>query len=200
MTLYQKLKLSGNPIAAVQTVISLLQSHSPKEVANIMGISVRWVYKLRKRFLESNNDINACVLKRGPKSPMPSRTPPHIESLVVSFAKANNLGPIRLAVSIKNSLGLTLSPYTIRNILKRHGIRCKRKRSKSGSKRYFVNLNAFSPLLLFQFDVKYIADQHALPDNAYAAIFKNKLPLYQYTAIDVVTGLRFIAFAHYIIA
>jgi len=40
MSLYHQLKHSGNPQAAVQTVISLLEKHSPKEVAEIMGISV----------------------------------------------------------------------------------------------------------------------------------------------------------------
>jgi len=43
---------------------------------------------------------------------------------------------------------------------------------------------------------KHIADQNALPSKAYAALFKNKLPLYQFTAIDVKTRLRFIAYAH----
>lgn len=118
MTLYQKLKRSGNPLTVVQTVISLLESHSPKEVANTIGISVRWVYKLRKRFLESN-DINACILKRGPMFPMLNRIPKYIETIVVNFAKASNLGPVRIAVSLKNFMGLSLSPYTVRNILKR---------------------------------------------------------------------------------
>ncbi|MCL0032565.1 helix-turn-helix domain-containing protein [Peptococcaceae bacterium] len=74
MSSYQKLKRSGNPQAAVQTVISLLKSHSPKEVAKITGISVRWVYMLRKRYLESNQNLDLCILKRGTKSPMPNRT------------------------------------------------------------------------------------------------------------------------------
>jgi len=41
------------------------------------------------------------VLKRGPKSPMLTKTPAHVESLVVSFAKTSNLCLIRLAVIIK---------------------------------------------------------------------------------------------------
>jgi len=196
MSLYQKLKRSGNPQAAVQTVISLLESHSPKEVAKIMGISVRWVYKLRKRYLESNQNLQSCILKRGPKSPMPNRTPKHIEDIVVKLAKSTNLGPIRLAFNLKRSMGISLSPYTIRNILRRYGIRCRKIQTKNGSKRYYTDLNAFKPLQFFQFDTKHIADQKALPHTVYAAIFKNKLPLYQYTAIDVKTRLRFIAYAH----
>ncbi|GAV23976.1 Integrase catalytic region, partial [Carboxydothermus pertinax] len=47
-----------------------------------------------------------------------------------------------------------------------------------------------------QIDSKHIADQSALPSDAYAAIFRNKLPKYQFTAIDVKSRLRFIAFAN----
>jgi len=65
MTLYNQLMHSGNPQAAVQMVISLLQKHSPNEVAELMGISVRWVYTLRKRYLDSNGNLASCLLKRG---------------------------------------------------------------------------------------------------------------------------------------
>jgi len=41
-----------------------------------------------------------------------------------------------------------------------------------------------------------VADKTALPPEAYAAIFRNNLPKYQFTAIDVKTRLRFIAYAH----
>ncbi|GAW94343.1 integrase core domain-containing protein [Calderihabitans maritimus] len=197
MSLYHQLKRSGNPQAAVQTVISLLEKHSPKKVAEIMGVSVRWVYELRRRFRDSGGNLQVCILKRGPKSPMPNRTPLETEQLVVRLAQISNLGPHRLAVALQRSFGISLSPYTIRNILRRHGIRCRKKRSKNGSRRYYAaDLSSFKPLEFFQFDTKHIADQNALPSEAYAALFKNKLPLYQFTAIDVKTRLRFISYAH----
>ena len=71
MSLCQKLKQSGNPQAAVQTVIPLLESHSPKEVANIMCISIRWVHELKKHYINSNQNIKARILKRWHKSSMP---------------------------------------------------------------------------------------------------------------------------------
>ncbi|MCF6096897.1 hypothetical protein L1766_07810 [Thermovorax subterraneus] len=43
-----------------------------------MGVTPRWVYKLRERFKLSNGDISACIKKRGPKFRMPNRTPEHI--------------------------------------------------------------------------------------------------------------------------
>jgi len=108
MTLYNQLKHSGNPQAAIQTIICLLDKHSPRQVAEIMGISVRWVYTIRKRFLSSGENLSACLLKRGPKNPMPNRTPVHLEKLVVELAKETNLGPQRLAGCCK---GLLRSPF-----------------------------------------------------------------------------------------
>lgn len=46
MTLYQKLKASGNPQAIPQVVISLLESHSVKDTAKILGVSERWIYEI----------------------------------------------------------------------------------------------------------------------------------------------------------
>jgi putative transposase len=196
MTLYHQLMHSGNPQAAAQMVISLLEKHSPNQVAELMGITVRWVYTLKKRFRDSNGNLASCFLKRGPAAPMPNRTPLHIEKLVVSLAKETNLGPQRLSVLLLQSAGLSLSPYTIRNILRRDQVRCRKYKSVNGNRRYAANLAEFCPLEFWQIDAKHIADQSALPKEAYAAIFKNKLPQYQFTAIDIKTRLRFIAYAH----
>jgi len=115
MTLYNQLKHSGNPQAAIQTIICLLDKHSPRQVAEIMGISVRWVYTIRKRFLSSGENLSACLLKRGPKNPMPNRTPVHLEKLVVELAKETNLGPQRLAGMLQRSFAIPLSlqPFAI---------------------------------------------------------------------------------------
>lgn len=72
MTLYQQLQRSCNPLAACQMFILLLDKHPPKEVAETMGISVRWVYTIRKRYLNSQENLSFCLLKRGPKNPMPN--------------------------------------------------------------------------------------------------------------------------------
>lgn len=194
-TLYQQLKASGNPQAAVQVIISLLENHPPREVAKMVGISTRWVYKIRHRFKESKGNLASCIQKRGPKSPMPNRTPKHIEALVVDMAKNTNFGPRRLAVVLATSCDIYLSPYTIRNILRRYGVRCRKVKSYNGQRRYAVDFSAFKPLQFWQIDTKHIADQSALPHEAYAAILRNKLPKYQFTAIDVRTRLRFIAYA-----
>ncbi len=196
MTLYNQLKHSGNPQAANQTIISLLDKHHPKKVAKIMGVSVRWVYTIRKRYFDSGGDVSACSLKRGPKSPMPNRTPRHLEELIVKLAKETNLGPQRLSGALKRSFNLSLSPYTIRNVLRRYNVRCKKYKTVNGNRRYKANVESYKPFEFWQIDAKYVADKSALPPEAYAVIFKNRLPKYQFTAIDIKTRIRFIAYAH----
>jgi len=99
---------------------------------------------------------------------MPNRTPRETEITVIKLARETNLGPHRLAVVLKRSLGIELSPYTTRNILRRYGVRCRKHRTRNGNKRYAANLAAFSPLEFWQIDVKYIANQTTLPEKAYA--------------------------------
>ena len=193
--LYQKLKKTGNPQAAVQTALTLLRHHSPKEAAKVLGISTRWAYILKKRAEENNYNPLACLGKRGPKSPMPTRTPRHIEEVVVDLAKKTNLGPRRLGIHLQ-ACGIFLSPFTIRNILRRYHFRCRKVKTVNGSRRYVADLSSFSPLQMWQIDAKYLADANSLPPPAYAAIFRHRLPRYQFTAIDLKTRIRFIAFAY----
>ncbi|MDN5293123.1 MAG: hypothetical protein PWQ31_428 [Eubacteriales bacterium] len=61
MKLYHHLKALGNPQAPVQIIISLLENHHLKEVAKTVGVSVRWIYKLRQRFITSGGQLSACI-------------------------------------------------------------------------------------------------------------------------------------------
>ncbi|MDN5364602.1 MAG: hypothetical protein PWQ91_1664, partial [Eubacteriales bacterium] len=79
--------------------------------------------------------------------------------------------------------------------MRRYGIKCRKTKTRNGQSRYYVNLSACKPLQFWQIDTKYIADQHALPTKAYAPILPNKLPKYQFSATDVKTRIRFIAYA-----
>lgn len=134
--------------------------------------------------------------QKRPKKPYAQPTPKELEQLVVDLAHKTNLGPHRLAAYLKRSCGITLSPFTIRNILRRFGIRCRKRKTLNGNRRYVADLSAFLPLQFWQIDAKYVADLTTLPSHAYVAIFKSKLPLYQFTAIETKTRLRFIAYAY----
>ncbi|MEM2001817.1 MAG: helix-turn-helix domain-containing protein [Candidatus Methanomethylicaceae archaeon] len=112
MTLYQQLKASSNPQAPVQVALTLLASHSVREVARILGVSPRWVYTLRKRYREGG--------KRGPKNPMPNRTPQHLEELVVTMAQealcGPGSGPWSLSPSLHHSEHPQASLHTVQEV------------------------------------------------------------------------------------
>lgn len=194
-SLYQRLQQSGNPIAALEVVTDLMeQGKTIREIARIMGISERWARTLAKR-KKDGLPVEKLLEKRGPRSPHPKRTKPHIEAIVLETQKKTNMGARRLARELARIFSLTLSPYTIRNILRRNNRKSKKVRSKNGNRRYYANLKHWEALQYIQIDAKHIADAKALPEKAYAAVFKYKLPKYQFTAIDIRTRTRFLSFA-----
>jgi len=194
-SLYQRLKESGNPKAALEVVCDLIEKgKTTKEIAHIMGITERWARTLVKRNKEGL-DPERLLGKRGPRTPHPKRTKPHIEALVLETQQKTNMGPRRLARELNRALNLSISPFTIRNILRRNNAKTKKVRSKNGNKRYYANLKQWEALQYFQIDSKHIADARTLPEKAYAAMFKYKLPKYQFTAIDIRTRMRILCFS-----
>ncbi len=106
------------------------------------------------------------------------------------------MGARRLARELARIFNLTLSPYTIRNILRRNNRKSKKVRSKNGNRRYYANLKHWEALQYIQTDAKHIVDAKALPKEVYPAIFKYKLLKHQFTAIDIRTRTRFLSFAN----
>ncbi len=78
---------------------------------------------------------------------------------------------------------LFLSCLTSRNILRGCDTRCRKYKTANGNRRYKADLRKYAPFEFWQ-------SLSALPEEACVAIFKNKLPLYQFTAIDIKTRLR----------
>jgi len=93
---------------------------------------------------------------------------------------------------------LDMSPYTIRNILRRYGLtKPYQVRSAHKGKRVTVyTAEHYAPLQFFQIDLKEILDKKTLPWDVYMHIKRYDLPLYQWTSIDVRKRLRFIAYSY----
>jgi transposase len=125
-SLYQRLKESGNPKAAMEVICDLIEKgKTTREIANIMGITERWARTLVKRN-KKGLEPEKLLKKRGPRNPHPKRTKPHIEALVLETQQKTNMGPRRLARELNRALNLSISPFTIRNILKRHNTKTKK--------------------------------------------------------------------------
>ena len=135
-------------------------------------------------------------LKRRPKN-FYRKTPDELEKKVVSLRKRTNYGSRRLSILLEREESIYLAPSTIGSILRRRGLnRPKRKRSFVMKRSNFYDWESIYPLQQFQIDLKDILDLKTLSFPVYEHLLSSDLPRYQWTAIDVKTRLRFIAYSY----
>jgi hypothetical protein len=146
------------------------------------------VYRYREKGTKGLCDLS----KRQKRSP--HITPTWKEILIVKERKETGYGPYRLSILIKEKHSLFIHPSTIKRVLRRKGfVRHKRMRKR----RYqYYGWGKFLPLQFFQVDTKHILDAHTLPQDVYMRIKRLSLPLYQWTAPDVVTRMKFVAYSY----
>jgi transposase len=167
------------------------------ETARVCGLSRNTVRKWLGRFFIEGE----AGLKNYSRRPhrMPCKTPDDIENLVLEIFEKTNYGFHRLAKTLDRKQGIKLSDRTIGKILRRHNKYKPRKKitiRKTG-RRYYNPLD-FAPFEFLQADVKEVIDGDTLPQETYLHLkdlAKKGVPLYQFTAIDVRTRIRFLAYA-----
>ncbi|MEO0128459.1 MAG: helix-turn-helix domain-containing protein [candidate division WOR-3 bacterium] len=126
------------------------------------------------------------------------KTPDAVEQLVLEVFNKTNYGFRRIAKLLRRRHGIKLSYGTIGKILKRHHQykpKIKITIRKTG-RRYYNHLD-FAPFEFIQADVKEVIDGDTLPTEVYThflTLAKQGVPLYQFTALDVRTRLRFLAY------
>ena len=126
----------------------------------------------------------------------PHQTSQQLEALVLQARESTGYGRERLAFYLQRQ-GVELSPYTIRNILRRHGVtRSKRQRRKPLYPAHWA-WDEKVPFSLIQADVKDILDKEALGTTLWQHIRSHKLPRYQWTACEGRSRLRFLAYSHH---
>lgn len=166
------------------------------KTARLIGVSRPTVSKWLKRFfLEGGAGLknHSCRPHHSP-----NKTPEHVECLVLEIFQKTNYGFRRIARDLKRYYGIKLSHATVGAILKRHNrykprIRITIRRT---GRRYYNPLD-FSPFAFFQVDVKELKDGDTLPAEVYVhfcELARKNVPMYQFTAIDVRTRIRFIAY------
>jgi transposase len=175
----------------------LMQTH--QETGSIRSTARQWhtsrqvVRKWLRRF-EQEGEAGLCDRSRRPHH-SPNQTSEQLEGLVLQAREATQYGRERLALYLERK-GIVLSPYTIRNILRRHGVaRNKRQRRKAlYPARWAWDENV--PFSLIQADVKDVLDKKALGTTLWQHIRRQRLPRYQWTACDGRSRLRFLAYSH----
>jgi len=190
---YQELR-SISPKAARQAILQILKANDGKvsETARMLGVTRRTVYKA----LMKRNAGNLDDASRAPKV-VHNKTPQEIEEKVLLLKKKTNYGPLRLKEELEAVYKVSLSEHTIRNIVRRNREKIKGKIHKPHKKgpRPFVDWYTARPFEVVQIDLKHVVDQKALSMAQIDHIYAHKLPVYQWSAMDVNSRFKLIAYS-----
>jgi transposase len=182
-----------NPVKARTKMIELyLKLNNISQVARIMKTSRRIVRKWIKRYKESGLD----GLVDRPRRPLnsPRRTPLEIEEKVLELRRKTNYGRKRLAFYLRKEYGLEISPNTIRHILRRNGVKGKRRPRKVFYPAHWV-WEEEEPFVLAQVDTKDIFDKRTLGTRLWNHAVKLGIPRYQWTFLEGVSRFRLLAYS-----
>ncbi len=121
------------------------------------------------------------------------------ELLILQKFNDDKYGPKRMFNHLKRE-GHNVKMYSvgkIKGLYKKHRLKCKRIRTVNGERRTLHNYDLLGVFEELQYDVKVLADKHALPKDIYDKFkYSKKLPKYQWTIIDAKTKTRFLAYSY----
>jgi len=147
-------------------------SRNISRTCRFFGISRTLFYEWRRRYQREGLE-GLRPRFPGPRI-SPHRTPPHIEALVLRIRQERQYGIPRLRLFLRRYHAVSLSPPTIRRILRAHRVpRVSQKRYRPGPKR---RRDIHIPGQSVQVDVKHLKMRSGR--------------LYQFTAIDEATRYR----------
>jgi hypothetical protein len=122
------------------------------------------------------------------------------EKLLIERFKSTNYGFKRIFRHLKNEKYDIENVYTLGNIkgvYKRHKFQRKKIRTTNGERRALYNYDQIGAFEYLQYDLKVVADKHALPLDIYTKFkYSKKFPKFQWTIIDAKTRTRFLAWSH----
>ena len=116
--------------------------------------------------------------------------------MIIDYRKKMGLGKRRLRYYIFQREGIAIPESTIGKVIRRSGLPQRRKRVRRHHHAPKYDMESLFPFQEFQVDVKEILDKRTLPRQVYAYLKSSGLPIYQWTAIDVRTRIRFISFSY----
>lgn len=183
-----------NPETAREAVLQVLDSCNGNisQTARILSTSRPTIYKA----VEKNKSGNLSDKSRAPNQ-VHNKTKPGIEKKIIEIKQKTRYGPKRIHLELIKRYDIDISSDTIRNILRRNRdkIKYKSHRVRRGKKRKFVDWYNAKPFEIVQIDLKYVVDQKALNKEQIDHIYSNDLPLYQWSALDVNSRFKLIAYS-----
>jgi transposase len=167
-------------------MVTYAQCHGNKPCARAFGTTVKTVRKWRSRY-EKHGYKGLYDLSRAPKDP-PLKIPDSSKRRVISLKKRlRSFGAERL----KRDFGVVISVKAIRKIWREKGL-TRRKRKKHKTKKDLRAIkSAWKLFEQIDVDTKHLYD---IPEY-WPQMRHLRLPSYQYTARDVVSGTQFLGFA-----
>jgi transposase len=164
-----------------------------KKTAKEMRCSRNTIYLALKK--EKEGDLKDKTHK--PKTPHPKTTSQEIVDLIVKRKKETEFGERRLRWYIASRHNILIPESTIDKILKDKTLTRKKKRVRG---EYHIVKYQWDRILLFEhleIDTKEIADKRTLPKEIYKYLLEsNFIPKYQWTAIEPITKIRFLAWSY----
>lgn len=151
--------------------------------------------RIVRKYRDRRNQNKPLIINSAPRN-IPGKTPSWIETVVEKERKKTNYGRIRMADHLIAKYGLVLPEGTIQHIFERKKCAKKVKRRGRFKAVTFYDFSSIYPLEHFQIDLKEIPDIKSLPWTAYSHLMSIDIPLYQWTAIDVYTRIRFICYSY----
>ncbi|RJP46933.1 MAG: hypothetical protein C4584_00975 [Armatimonadetes bacterium] len=123
-----------------------------------------------------------------------------IEQKAIAIKNSTHFGYRRVAKELRDTHGLNVKDFTVRNILKRARekdlIKGEKVVNANGKKVQYYDWYTAEPFEIIQTDLKVILDKKALPQEVYHHTQRYNLPLYQWTAECVNTRIRFLCYSY----
>ena len=91
---------------------------------------------------------------------------------------------------------LSLTPWQLRGIYNRQELQPEKTRSSNGEVRRLYDYKSLYCFEKLHYDVKYVLDQHALPENIYKLFSHHDIPKYEWNILDAKSRFRFLAYSY----
>lgn len=89
-----------------------------------------------------------------------------------------------------------LTPGQLKGIYKRNALTAQKVRSATGEVRHLYDYQTLGCFERLHYDVKYILDKHALPENIYKILSVKEMPKYEWNILDAKSRFRFLAYSY----
>lgn len=156
-----------NPVQARECLVqTYAETDSLRETARHWHTSRQVVRKWVRRFEQQGEERLHDRSRRPYHSP--NETSPQLQQQVLQARAATNYGGERLALYLERH-GVSLSPNTVRNILRRHGVTAHRRQRRKPLYAVHWAWDEGVPFALIQADVKDVLDKKALDTTLWAA-------------------------------